>query len=150
MHSQAPLPTTVQERSVLYVFSCTFCFKFNSVYNFVIIYTLSSIKVVHISPNRTVTKLWAKQPRIHDAFPDTGQGIFLLSKVSRLILESTKPSIQLLSEAPSLEKMNPGCNTEHSPITSAKVRNEYSYSFSAPYAFMAYTGLALTISIWFI
>ena len=124
MRSQAPLPNTVADRSVLYVFSCTFCFKFNSLYNFVIIYTLSSIKVVHDSPVSTVTKLSAKQPRMRDAFPGTGQEIFLFSKVSRLILESTKPSIQLLSEALSLGIKNPGCNTEHSPITSAKVRNE--------------------------
>jgi hypothetical protein len=60
----------------------------------------------------------------------TWKGIFLLSKVSRLVLESNKPSIQLLSEALSLGKKNPWCNTEHSPITSANVRNEYSYSFS--------------------
>jgi len=57
MRSEAPLPNTVGERSVLYVFSCTFCFKFNSFYNFVIIYTLPSIKVVHDSPISTVTKL---------------------------------------------------------------------------------------------
>jgi hypothetical protein len=76
------------------------------------------------SPVSTVTKLRAKQPRIYDAFPGMGQEIFLFFKVSRLVLGSTKPSIQLLSEALSLGIKNPGHNTEHSPITSAKVRNE--------------------------
>jgi hypothetical protein len=47
-------------------------------------------------------------------------------------LGPTQTSIQLVPEVPSLGAKHPGCEGEHSPPTSAKVKNTWSYTTTPP------------------
>jgi len=57
------------------------------------------------------------------------QGIFLLSKPSRLTTGPTKPPFQwVLPVAPSMALKQPGYENDCSPPSSTKVKNEWSYT----------------------
>jgi hypothetical protein len=66
--------------------------------------------------------LWAGLPRCRCSSPDRAK-IFLLYTSSRPALGFTQPHIQWLPEALSLRLKRPGRVTDHSPPTSAEVKN---------------------------
>jgi len=47
-------------------------------------------------------------------------------------LEPTQPPIRWLPEAPSLGVKRPGCEADHSPPSSAEVKNAWSYTSTFP------------------
>jgi hypothetical protein len=63
--------------------------------------------------------------------------ISLSSTASRLALGPTQPHIQCVLEALSLEVKQPGCETDCSSPSTAEIKNEWSYTSTSPYAFMA-------------
>jgi hypothetical protein len=62
-------------------------------------------------------------------FPE-GLGIFLFTIASRTALGSTQPPIQWVPEALSRGLKRPGRETDHSPLSSAEVKNAWSYTSS--------------------
>jgi hypothetical protein len=72
------------------------------------------------------------------------QEIYLLSKATRPVLGPTQPLIQRTAGALSQGVKLPGRKGDHSPPSSAEVKNEWSYNFTYPYAFMACTCTNLT------
>jgi hypothetical protein len=67
-----------------------------------------------------------------------GLGIFLFTTASRTALGSTQPPIQWVTGSLSLEVKRPGSEAEHSPPSSAEVKNEWSYTSTRQYVFMAW------------
>jgi hypothetical protein len=65
-----------------------------------------------------------------------GLGIFLLTTVSRTALGPTQSPIQWVTGALSLGVKRPGREADHSPPSSAEVKNAWSYTFTPPYVFM--------------
>jgi hypothetical protein len=65
-------------------------------------------------------------------------GIFLFTTASRTALEPTQPPIQQVLGDPSLGVKWPGREVDHSPPSSAEVKNEWSCTSTPPYAFMAW------------
>jgi hypothetical protein len=65
-------------------------------------------------------------------------GIFLLSTASRLALGPTQPPIQWVTWALSLGIKRPGREADHSPPTSAEIKNAWSYTSTAQFAFVAW------------
>jgi len=59
-------------------------------------------------------------------------GIFLLSTASIPALESTPPPIKWIPGALSLGAMQPGREVVHSPLSSAEVKNVWSYNSATP------------------
>jgi hypothetical protein len=57
-----------------------------------------------------------------------GLGIFLFTTMSRLALGLTQPPIQWVSGEISLGVKRPGREADHSPPSSAEVRNAWSYT----------------------
>jgi hypothetical protein len=55
-----------------------------------------------------------------------GQGIFYVSKISRPTLPSTQPPIQRTLEALFPGVKRPGHEADHSPPSSAEIKNEWS------------------------
>jgi hypothetical protein len=55
-------------------------------------------------------------------------GIFLFTTASRTALGSTQPPIQRLPGAFSLGVKQPGREADHSPPSSAEIKNEWSYT----------------------
>jgi hypothetical protein len=70
-------------------------------------------------------------------FP-VGLGIFLFTTASRTALEPTQPPIQWIPRALSLGVERPGREADHSPPSSADVKNAWSYTFILQYVFMAW------------
>jgi hypothetical protein len=66
------------------------------------------------------------------------QGIFVFTTVSRPILGPTPSPIQLVPGAPSLGVKRPGCEADHSPPSSAELKNAWSYTSTPQYTFMAW------------
>jgi hypothetical protein len=64
-------------------------------------------------------------------FP-AGAGIFLFTTASRMALGSTQPPIQWVPGALSLEVKRPGHEADHSPPSSAEVKNAWSYISTPP------------------
>jgi hypothetical protein len=77
--------------------------------------------LLHRSAAGIVIRLRAGQPGF-DSWQ--GQEIFLYATVSRLALGPTQPSIQWVSGAPFLGVKQPGCEADHSPLSSAEVKND--------------------------
>jgi hypothetical protein len=77
--------------------------------------------------------------RLDDRGFDSRQGLgtFLSTTVSRPALGPTQPPIQWLSEALSLGLKRPGSENDHSPPSSAEVKNAWSYTSNPAYAFVA-------------
>jgi hypothetical protein len=80
--------------------------------------------------------LWAGQPWGQCLSPSGGK-IFLLSTSSRLGLGPTHTPIQWIWGAFSLGVKQTGHETDHSPPTSAKVKNMWMYASTPSYVFMA-------------
>jgi hypothetical protein len=57
-----------------------------------------------------------------------GLGIFLFDTASIPALEPTQPPIQRLPAALSLVVKRPGCESDHSPLSSAEVKSAWSYT----------------------
>jgi hypothetical protein len=66
-----------------------------------------------------------------------GLGIFLTT-ASRTALRPTQPPIQWVEGAPSLEVRRPGREADHSPPSSAEVKNAWSYTSTPQYVFMTW------------
>jgi hypothetical protein len=66
-----------------------------------------------------------------------GLGIFSSPSPDQL-WDPPKPPIQFVPGALSLEVKWPGCEADHSPPSSADVKNAWSYTSSPQYAFMAW------------
>jgi hypothetical protein len=67
-----------------------------------------------------------------------GLGIFLFTTASRMALGPTQPPIQWVTGVLSLRIKRPGRETDHSPPSSAEVKNEWSYTSTPQYVFMAW------------
>jgi hypothetical protein len=67
-----------------------------------------------------------------------GLGIFLFTTVSRTALVPTKPPIQWVLGALSLGVKQPGHEADHSPPSSAKVKNAWSSTYTPQYVSMAW------------
>jgi hypothetical protein len=65
-------------------------------------------------------------------------GIFLFTTASRTALGPTQPPIHWLSGALSLGVKRLGCEADHSPPSSAYVKNAWSYTSTPQYVFMAW------------
>jgi hypothetical protein len=65
-------------------------------------------------------------------------GIFLFATVSRPALGPTQPPIQWAPGALFLEVKWPGRKADHSPPSSAEVKNARSYTSTPQYVFMAW------------
>jgi hypothetical protein len=61
-----------------------------------------------------------------------GQGIFLFATMSRLALEPTQTPIHWVPGVLFLEVKWPGCEADHLPPSSAKVKNAWSYTSTPP------------------
>jgi hypothetical protein len=59
-------------------------------------------------------------------------GFFLFITASRMALGPTQPPIQWVPEALSLGVKRPGRETDHSPLSSAEVKNAWSYTSTPP------------------
>jgi hypothetical protein len=59
-------------------------------------------------------------------------GIFLLTTASRQALEPTKPPLQWVPRALSFGAKRPGRKADHSPPSSAEVKNAWSYTSTPP------------------
>jgi hypothetical protein len=70
-------------------------------------------------------------------FP-AGAGKFLFTTVFRTALESTQPPIQWVRGALSLGVKWQGREADHSPPSSAEVKNAWSHTFTPQYVFMAW------------
>jgi hypothetical protein len=66
-----------------------------------------------------------------------GLGIFLFTIASRTALGPTQPPTQWVPGAFSLGVKRPGREADHSPPSSAEVKNAWSYTSAPQYAFMA-------------
>jgi hypothetical protein len=65
-----------------------------------------------------------------------GLGIFVFTTVSRTVLKPTQPPIQWVPGALSLGVKLPGREADHSPPSSAEVKNAWSYTSTPQYVFM--------------
>jgi hypothetical protein len=82
-----------------------------------------------------VVQRWATGWMIGGSSPGRGQGIFLFTTESRPALGPTQPSIQWVLGALSLKVKRPGREADHSPPSSARVKNASihgSYSAQIP------------------
>jgi hypothetical protein len=71
-------------------------------------------------------------------------GIFLFTTASRTALGPIQPPIQWVSGALSLGVKRPGREADHSPPSSAEVKNAWSYTSTTQYAFMAWCSVKST------
>jgi hypothetical protein len=67
-----------------------------------------------------------------------GLELFLFTTVSRPVLGPTKPPIQWVTGALSLGIKQPVREADHSPPSSAEVKNAWSYTSTHQYNFMAW------------
>jgi hypothetical protein len=68
-----------------------------------------------------------------------GLGIFLFTTTSRLVLCPTKPPIQWIQGALSLQQSSRGMKlTDHPSLCSVEVKNSWRYTSTPQYAFMAW------------
>jgi len=65
-------------------------------------------------------------------------GIFFFTTVSRPAVGPTQPPIQWVTEYLSLGVKQPGHEGDHSPLSSAEVKNAWSYTFTSQHAFMVW------------
>jgi hypothetical protein len=67
-----------------------------------------------------------------------GLGTFLFTTVSRTVLGPTHRPIQWVPGSLSLAMKRPVCEANHSPSSSAEVKNAWSYTATPQYVFMAW------------
>jgi len=72
-------------------------------------------------------------------FP-AGTKLSVVSKVPRPVLGPTQPPIQLVPGSYFIRVKRPGPEVDHSPLSSAEVKNKWSHTPTAAYAFIACTG----------
>jgi hypothetical protein len=84
------------------------------------------------SRDSSAVKRWATGWMIRAWSPGRGWEIFLLTTASRLVLGPTKPPIQWVSGALSLGVKRPVPEADHSPPSSAEVKNAWSYTSTPP------------------
>jgi hypothetical protein len=135
--------TWIQVRYIIYI---------QEVYNFwtIFVTTAQTAPQLYKSILNTETGL-------HDggSIPGRFWNVFLLTTASRTVLGPTQPSIQRLSGALSLGVKRPEREVDHSPPSSAEVKNTWSYTSTPQYAFMAWcsvkesTGSTLTLTFTF-
>jgi hypothetical protein len=65
-----------------------------------------------------------------------GEEIILFSVASRLLLRSTQCPIQWVLEAFTPQIKQPGCEADHSPPSTAKVKNTWIYTSTTLHIFM--------------
>jgi hypothetical protein len=65
--------------------------------------------------------------------------------VSRTALGPTQPPLQCVMGALSLRMRQLGCEADHSPPSSAEVKNDWSYTYTLPYVLMVCTGTTLPL-----
>jgi len=82
-----------------------------------------------------VTVVWAGQLGF-DSWQ--GLGIFLFATTSRPSLGLTLPPIPWVLGVISLEVKHLGCKADHSPPSSAEVKNVWSYTFAPQYILMVW------------
>jgi len=70
---------------------------------------------------------------------------FLQKKKSRPVLGPTQPPAQRVP-GPFFGVKLPGCNVDHPPPSSADVKNEWNYTPTPPYAFMALKGKVFALN----
>jgi hypothetical protein len=76
------------------------------------------------------------RPEVPSSSPGRGRDC-LFSTTFRLALGPTQPNIQWVPGSLSLGVERPGRETDHSPPTSAEVKNKWMYTTIPPYVFMA-------------
>jgi hypothetical protein len=81
---------------------------------------------------------WVTGWTMGDSNPCRGLGIFLFTTTSRTALGPIQPPIQWVAGALSLGVKWPGREADHSPPSSAEVKNAWSYTSTPPYTFMAW------------
>jgi hypothetical protein len=109
--------------------------------NFGLIVTMKIYEVIHSvkrSRHSSVVQRWATGWLIKLFESLQGLGIFLFTTASRLTLGPTQPSIQEVPGAVSLGVKRPGHEADHSPPSSAEVKNVWSYTSTSQYAFMVW------------
>jgi hypothetical protein len=84
------------------------------------------------------TRLWAGQQEVLGFDSRQGLGIFLFSTVSTPALGPTQPPIKWVPQALSLGVQRPGHESDHSPPSSAEVKNAWSIPPLLQYVFMAW------------
>jgi hypothetical protein len=92
--------------------------------------------VSHEGWSRDSDWLRAGRPRGRSSCPGRCK-IFLLSTLSRSILWPTQPPIQCVPEALSPGVKQPRREADHSPSSSAEVKNTWIYTHTPPHVFMA-------------
>jgi hypothetical protein len=96
----------------------------------------------------TVTMLWGGQSKF-DFWQ--GRDFFVFATVSRPTLWPTQPPKQWVPGTPYPGIKHLGCEADHSPPSSAKVKNVWNYTFIPPFVFMAwylvYLYLALSLKL---
>jgi hypothetical protein len=91
-----------------------------------------------ICTSSSVVQRWATGWMFGGFESRQGMGIFFFSTASRPALEPTQPPIQWVPGALSLWVKRPGCETDHSPPSSAEVKNAWRHTSTPQYAFMAW------------
>jgi hypothetical protein len=89
-----------------------------------------SIILIHIN---AIMSCFDK-PRIRDQF-QTGKNTIILSKMSRPALRPTQAPTELVLGPLSTAVMQSGHKADHSPLSSAQVKNTSSYTSVSPYTF---------------
>jgi hypothetical protein len=84
-----------------------------------------------VAQSRYSDWLRAGRPKGRSSIPDRGK-IFLLSTSSRPVLGFTQPPIQWVLGALSPVVKRPGREADHSPPTSAEVKNTWIYTSTPP------------------
>jgi hypothetical protein len=75
---------------------------------------------------------------IRDSSPDSGMRIYLFTTMSRLALGPSQPPVQWVQGALSLGVKWLRHEADHSPPSSAEVKNAWSYTSTPQYAFKAW------------
>jgi hypothetical protein len=89
-------------------------------------------------PDSSVVWRWAMGWMIGDSSPGRGWEFFFLTTVTRLALGPTPLPIQRVSGTLSLGVKRPRRVADHSPLSSAEVKNAWIYTSTPQYAFMAW------------
>jgi hypothetical protein len=90
----------------------------------------SWVSLLHLFSDMSFATGWTIGVLVFDS--RQGLGIFLFTTASRPTLGSTQPSIQSVPGAVSLAVKRPGREADHSPPSSAEVKNAWSYTSTPP------------------
>jgi hypothetical protein len=93
-------------------------------------------KLLDTFPYKRWAMGWMIEVLVFDS--QRGLGIFLFTTASRTVLGPTELPIQWVPGALSLGVKRPGCEADHSPPSSAEVKNAWSCTSTPQYASMAW------------